>query len=211
VAEFIQDTSIITPPVDEPDEGTGPYTAGDLAIAGVPKEFNFGRTAISNADTLLATKEIVQKDYYSTENTKDDSSKTKYPAGNTQGVTIYDGRVLNDSWAVAVSSTQFVNTADSTKKLVGATIVIDPTATRSIDGPAGQQDIVGPTGNKFTIVADGATSTANILKAGTTKAKGHSRLEWNVGDVKLAVPGDQLSLGEYKATVTWTLTGTPDA
>jgi hypothetical protein len=177
-----------------------------LAIYAHPQGFNFGVKRISAADKQKTTVKMTQKNWFAKGNPKDGSDSTDplYAHSETyQSLRVYDGRVINDGWEVTVSATTFNN---GTKDLKGASIFIAGATSHTTDTAAGA-DVEGQT--NFEIKADGKTDLT-VLKS-KTSARFYSDIKWDTDKVTLEFPGANIDTGDFASTVTWTLTGTPDA
>lgn len=193
-----------------PDKIDPTVKASDLALLGVPAEFNFGITKISAANKVndLVLK---QKKWAITNNIKDGSDAAvtdQYQEELTgkpidiQSVRVYDGRLIQKDWAVSVSASSFEN---GTKTLTGATIniknakLITNDAKGAVDGK-----------KSFDIATDGTSSTTDVLKA-SPEARFQSDISWKIDETTLTIPASSVDTGDFSSTVTWTLTGKPDA
>ncbi|GHU36611.1 hypothetical protein FACS1894192_03570 [Bacilli bacterium] len=194
----------ITDP-QKPDILDPNVTVSDLAIYAHPKEFNFGIKKISAADQVGTKVVLTQKDWFTAGNDASDVDASKDPAAKHsetyQSLRVYDGRVVNDGWAVSVDATPFV---DGAKTLTGAEIKIDGASAYTTDANG---KVAGK--SALTITTDG-TAVSDILKADST-ARFYSDIQWDTNKVSLEVPAAVITTGNFSSTVTWTMTGTPDA
>ena len=166
-----------------------------LRIDSVPAMFDFGTNAISAMNI-----DPVGPNTFSL-----DPAGDSYDAVEVnEAVKVWDGRVTENDWTLSVQLTEFTDTSNS-NTLAGAEIEISGITTANTDTVPSRSTASGVTSLKV-----GTTATTDILKANDV-AKAQSSLDWELGDVKLIVPGAQLKYGNFTSTITWTLTGTPEA
>lgn len=203
-----------TDPDTEPDVVDKTVQNGDLAILVYPKEFNFGVNSVSAADKAAAFKSYGQLKHLS-QNNATSTPTYKDKDGNdkeTQYLAIWDGRVQNDKWKVSVSATTFTSTSGAS--LVGAKIVIPSFVKTYTHANATTKDNPASLtkASSLEIQADDTAAPVTFFEATDGHAaKDQSDILWNIADVTLYVPGNQLDLKAYASTITWTLSGTPDA
>ncbi|EOH92489.1 hypothetical protein UAW_03009 [Enterococcus haemoperoxidus ATCC BAA-382] len=169
-------------PVDK-DKPVGPETGqkGLLTIDAV-SDFNFKSAKITGGET---------------------KTTAEVPDGKTVGIQVTDKRGTGAGWNVQAKVDEFKDTKEATKILKGATIKV----------PAGtfKTTVNGDTTNppkaanaEGTLIGKSATP---ILRAEKDQGKGSWVNDW-ADQVELTIPGGNL-LGNYQATVTWTLINTP--
>ncbi|GAB2023428.1 WxL domain-containing protein [Pseudolactococcus yaeyamensis] len=190
-----------------PDVIDSTVKVSDLALYAHPAEFNFGVTKISAADKQKTTVALKQKNWAAANNNADGTDttgSTKLYSRDFQSLRVQDGRVIPKDWSISAEATPF---KDGSKTLTGAVIKISK-ATKFTSDTKGALSTPAANG-AFEIKTTGA-ATADILKA-DPEARFTSDLNWKTSDVSLEFPGSVIDTGNFTSTVTWTLTGTPDA
>jgi len=166
-----------------------------LRIDSIPAIFDFGINAISaiNIDPVGPNVFLLDP----TGDSYDDEKAN-------EAVKVWDGRVTENDWTLSVQLTEFTDVSNG-NTLAGAEIEISGITTTNTDTVPDRSTASGVTSLKI-----GTTATTDILKANDV-AKAQSSLDWELGGVKLIVPGAQLKYGNFTSTITWTLAGTPEA
>lgn len=169
-------------PVDK-EKPVGPETGqkGLLTIDAV-SNFEFKSAKISGGET---------------------KTTAEVPEGQTLGIQVTDKRGTGAGWNVQAKVDDFKDKKEATKILKGATIKVPAgtfktTANGDTTNPPKAANVAG------TIIGKAATP---ILRAEKNQGKGSWINDW-ANQVELTIPGGNL-LGDYQATVTWTLINTP--
>ena len=210
-ASFTEDTSPVEPKLPgergdgkvDPNPGTGtttftPVGKNELGIVQSPVIFNFGETILKpdsrrNDLTIQALAKNVNGSSFA--DVYGDKSYAQY-------VTVYDGRTAVDGWELTASATELTDKTTTSKKLTGATISVANTKRWNHDADAGKGPNTNLSGSDFTITTDGAPTKV----MSTTTAKYESDIVFRAEDVSLTIPKQSVQLGNFVATVTWTLT-----
>lgn len=209
-ASFKEDTSLIEPKIPgeigggkiDPNSGKGPtdYTPigkNELGIVQSPAIFNFGETILKPDSRRkdLSVKALAKNaDGTDFVDVYGDKSYIQY-------VTVYDGRTAADGWELTASATELTDIIATSKKLTGATISVANTKRWNEDVDAGKGPNTNLSGSDFTITTDG--TPAKVMS--TSTAKYESDVVFRAEDVALEIPKQSIQLGNFNATVTWTL------
>ncbi|SJZ39992.1 WxL domain surface cell wall-binding [Pilibacter termitis] len=190
----IEDPTVPDPKDPDDPNVTDPAAKSALALTKYPKKFSFGDHDVDATilyDTSVQHYPLV------------DQTGVVYGNENV-GVQVQDGRMNNDEWNLTVELN-----AGSFANLTGATISFENPikATQYVTG-AGANGFTG----KVEVAAGGAAAQFFSVAGAGNKAKGFSSLSFaNKTDINLNVTGDNIRTGTHTGTLTWTLSGTPDA
>lgn len=193
--EFILDDALA--PVTQPETATplppntpgiqAPIQVSTLGLTRVFDRLSFEQTKVSGLST--------------------GSLRVPELASDIKVVSVWDGRMTNDDWVLSVSSSAFTHVDEPSKTLTGARIGFHSFSTENNDSLAGRSslsfssDVFLPTNN----------SAVTIMSA-APKAKGQSSFySGNSGEISLEIVDvSEVMIGQYQATLTWTLSGIPD-
>lgn len=131
-------------------------------------------------------------------------------AEGTPSVQVNDLRGTSAGWQLQVSSTEFINDKDEDIKLKGVTIQFPAGHVKPVDNG---NIATAPTPFTANIEASSSANAKNILAASEDTGEGGWILDWNNSEntnseIQLKVPVARI--GNYTATITWSLLDTPE-
>lgn len=196
--EFDNDTTTIVTPTYPQQPGTLlpidpkdpvypneiiPGPNGGLFLAGIPKNFSFGKHEVGAAD-IFSGKVL----------TMEQIATPGHAAAYSQAVMVHDGRIDKHDWTLSAQLSAF-----DSGKLTGTTITIENAKTLSEFANQEPKLVQGTT----TTISQ--TSSVEFLAA-NPQSKGDTSAVWdNPSDVKIHVPAKEITKGVHNATVDWTL------
>jgi len=118
-------------------------------------------------------------------------------------VQVYDGRFLQNDWTLSATLSGFEDLAGVTMSFHNTKVTQDKGASQKVAASFTPDDVL--------TLAVGV-SKGMLTNAPDTPAKGFHSITWGeVQNVVLNVPVASIDFDTYTGTVTWTLSGTPDA
>lgn len=175
------DPSKAGPIGDTDNQATG--SEGPLSLDVVPTVFDFGQAKVA-----------VKEQTYSAETTT-----------NVQYLQVTDKRTDRNGWTLTAERNEF-HTQGNTLLLTGSTLIFPAGTVKNELTQGGTPD--GLVTTSVEMIADTSYTMFSTASNGATIGKLTSTKYWAGADVQLKVPAMTAKVGDYTATINWTLAAT---